>query len=169
MNVVNYFKFKKIKKKIRQRFPLVKISGTSIFEFYKNINFSGSCYIGPDAYWSAKGKIIIGNNVIFGPRTVLWTYNHNYKSDIFIPYGGKDIVEPIIIGDNVWVGFDAFILPGIMIGEGAIIGARSVVTKNVPKYAIVGGNPAKTIGFRDKDLYNKLKKEKKFYLNLKNI
>lgn len=54
----------------------------------------------------------------------------------------------IRIGHDVWVGKDAFILSGVSIGNGAVIGARSVVTKNVPPYAIVGGNPAKTIRFR---------------------
>ncbi|GAA6618016.1 acyltransferase [Scytonema sp. NUACC26] len=53
--------------------------------------------------------------------------------------------QPILIGCNVWIGFDACVLPGITIGEGAIVGARSVVTQNVPPYTIVAGNPARII------------------------
>ncbi|HEV8607580.1 MAG TPA: acyltransferase [Tepidisphaeraceae bacterium] len=53
--------------------------------------------------------------------------------------------RPIRIGNNVWIGFDAIILPGVTIGEGAIVGARSVVRENVPPYSIVAGNPAKIV------------------------
>lgn len=52
---------------------------------------------------------------------------------------------PVIIGQNVWVGDKATILPGVTIGDGAVIGANSVVTKDVPPYSIVGGNPAKVL------------------------
>lgn len=53
--------------------------------------------------------------------------------------------QPIIIGNNVWIGFDACVLPGVTIGEGSIIGARSVVTQSVPPYTIAAGNPARII------------------------
>jgi len=54
----------------------------------------------------------------------------------------------VIIGNDVWIGADAFILSGVTIGHGAVVGAKAVVTKNVPPYAIVGGNPAKIIRYR---------------------
>jgi acetyltransferase-like isoleucine patch superfamily enzyme len=53
--------------------------------------------------------------------------------------------QPIAIGDNVWIGFDACILPGVTIGEGAIVGARSVVNRDVPPYTVVAGNPARVV------------------------
>ena len=53
--------------------------------------------------------------------------------------------DPIAIGHGVWIGFDACVLPGVHIGDGAIVGARSVVTENVPPYAIVAGNPARVV------------------------
>ncbi|BAY48725.1 maltose O-acetyltransferase like protein [Scytonema sp. HK-05] len=53
--------------------------------------------------------------------------------------------QPILIGSNVWIGFDACVLPGVTIGEGAIVGARSVVTQDVPPYTIVAGNPARVV------------------------
>ncbi len=56
--------------------------------------------------------------------------------------------KQIVVGDDVWLGYGAIILPGVTIGDGAIIGAGTVVTKDVPPYAIVGGNPAKVIRFR---------------------
>lgn len=53
--------------------------------------------------------------------------------------------RPILIGCNVWIGFDACVLPGVTIGEGAIVGARSVVTQDVPPYTVVAGNPARVV------------------------
>jgi virginiamycin A acetyltransferase len=64
-----------------------------------------------------------------------------------------------VVGNDVWIGYDAIIMPGVKIGDGAIIGAKSVVTKNVPQYTIVGGNPAKIIRKRfDDDIIEKLLK-----------
>ncbi|WP_368486575.1 CatB-related O-acetyltransferase [Spiroplasma sp. DGKH1] len=61
----------------------------------------------------------------------------------FLPYKGDTV-----IGNDVWIGYGAIIMPGITIGNGAIIGAKSLVTKDVPPYAIVGGNPAKVLKYR---------------------
>lgn len=70
----------------------------------------------------------------------------------------------VVIGENVWVGSSAIILPGITIGEGAVVGAGSVVTKDVPAFAVVGGNPTKVLKYRDIERYNKLKLQDKIYL-----
>jgi maltose O-acetyltransferase len=56
--------------------------------------------------------------------------------------------RPVVIGDDVWIGGQVIILPGVKVGSHSIIGAGSVVTKDVPQYAVVGGNPAKVIKFR---------------------
>ena len=58
--------------------------------------------------------------------------------------GGAE-ARRIVIGDNVWVGFDAVIFPGVTIGEGAVVGAKSVVTSDVPPYTVVAGNPARSV------------------------
>ena len=59
--------------------------------------------------------------------------------------GGNVPARPVRVGRNVWIGFDACVLPGVTVGEGAVIGARSVVTADVPPYAVVAGNPARVI------------------------
>jgi acetyltransferase-like isoleucine patch superfamily enzyme len=59
--------------------------------------------------------------------------------------GGGPEARPIRIGENVWLGFDACVLPGVSIGEGAVVGARSVVFEDVPPYSIVAGNPARIV------------------------
>lgn len=61
---------------------------------------------------------------------------------------GSEINECIVIGNDVWIGYDAVVMAGVHIGDGAIIGTRAVVTKDVPPYAIVGGVPAKIIRMR---------------------
>ena len=138
-NWINYFRLKRKYKK-------VIFGGKGYFEFIENIYFKEFAYVGPDAYWSAKGKIIIGNNVIIGPKSIFWTYSHNYNSENFIPYGpsDEDKVGDIIIEDNVWIGANVTILAGVRIAEGTIVAAGAVVGKSIiEKNTIVGGVPAK--------------------------
>jgi maltose O-acetyltransferase len=97
----------------------------------------------------ACGPIKIGNNVMMGPEVIILTISHKYdRLDIPMLEQGHDLPEPVIIGGDVWIGTRAIILPGISIGKGAIIGAASVVTKDVPDYAIVCGNPTKVVKYR---------------------
>lgn len=151
----------------RAKWKSVTFPKRGYFEFTDNIHFRGTCYIGPDAYWSAKGGIDIGNNVIIGPKSVLWSSSHNYKSMNYIPYGenDEDLLGTITIDDHVWIGLGVTILKGVYIGEGAVIAAQSVVTKNVDAYSIIAGNPAKIIGHRDVELFLRLKKDNKLYLS----
>lgn len=88
-----------------------------------------------------------GNDVSIGPEATILTLGHDPQSPTFADRGGD-----VIIGDRAWIAYRAIILPGIKIGEGAIVGAGSVVTKNVEPYTIVAGNPAKVIGRRNPDL-----------------
>ncbi len=151
---------------LKKRFPGVHYS-KFILNYKENIHFSGYCYIGPGALWSAKGGISIGDNVIFGPQTILWSSNHDYNSQLSIPYGGPDILKAVKIESNVWIGMRTIVLPGVTIGEGAVVAAGSVVTKDVPRLAIVGGNPARIIKFRDGKEYDAMKSKNKYYLNIK--
>jgi maltose O-acetyltransferase len=91
----------------------------------------------------------IGNNVMMGPDVVFISQNHDF-SDPDRPLQQQGYIEspPIEIGDNVWIGTKSIILPGKKIGKNVIIGAGSVVTKDVPDCAIVAGNPAKIIRYR---------------------
>ena len=99
-------------------------------------------------------KIIICNKVMFGPEVNILGGNHNTSIiGRFMVDVGEDEKRPeddlgVVIEDDVWVGTHAIILPGVTVGRGSIIGAGSVVTKSVPPYAIVGGNPAQLIRFR---------------------
>ena len=93
--------------------------------------------------------VTIGDNVIMGPYCFFCTKNHEYsRTDIPINQQGYQETKPIIVGNDVWFGQGVIVLPGVNIGNGAIIGAGAVVTKDVPPYAIVGGNPAHIIKYR---------------------
>jgi len=94
-------------------------------------------------------NIKIGKHVMMGPDVVVLDQNHRFdKVDVPIMFQGYVQYDPVVIQDDVWIGCRAVIMPGVKIGQGAIIGAAAVVTKDVPAYAIVGGNPAKIIRLR---------------------
>jgi acetyltransferase-like isoleucine patch superfamily enzyme len=101
---------------------------------------------------AAKSTIRIGNKVMFGPHVTLIGGGHNtaevgrFMTDVTEKHPGDDL--GIVIEDDVWVGTRAVILRGVTVGRGSIVGAGSVVTKNVPPYAIVAGCPARVIKFR---------------------
>lgn len=129
----------------------------------ENIQLGKNIYIGPQAYIMASGGLEIKDNVIIGPKVMIWTENHNYKSEEFIPYGPKNISKRVTINQNVWIGLGVMICPGSEIGEGAIVSMGSVVHGSVPSCSIVAGNPAVVIGKRNEEIYYKLKQAKKFY------
>jgi len=92
-------------------------------------------------------SVITGNDVSIGPEAAILTLGHDPRSNDFSDLGGD-----VVIGDRAWIGYRAIILPGVTIGEGAVIGAGSIVSRDVPPYAIVAGNPARIIGERPRDL-----------------
>ncbi len=120
-----------------------------------NCNFNGLQILG-------RGTVKIGSNFHSGVECMIITENHNYEGSK-LPYDENFVKKEINIGDNVWFGNRVLVVGNVNIGEGAIIAAGSVVVKDVPKLAIVGGNPAKVIKYRDSEHYNRLKSEKAFH------
>ena len=98
------------------------------------------------------GPVMIGKDVMMASEVIILTANHTFdRLDIPMRLQGARDVKPVRIGDDVWIGMRSIILPGVQIGRGAVIGAGAVVTKDVPEYAVVGGNPAKVIKFRNEN------------------
>ena len=96
------------------------------------------------------GRTYIGAHVMMGPDCIFYTQNHAYdRLDIPMNRQGFQPVRPIRVGDDVWFGTRAIVLPGVTIGSHCVIGAGAVVTKDVPDYAIVGGNPARILRMRN--------------------
>lgn len=88
--------------------------------------------------------------------------SHDYEHGDAIPYGDGFTSKTVIIDDFVWFGSNVTISGNVHIGEGAIVAIGSVVVKDVPPLAIVGGNPAKVIKYRDQEHFYRLKEQKKF-------
>ncbi|MBQ8630054.1 MAG: acyltransferase [Oscillospiraceae bacterium] len=120
---------------------------------YKNAQISPKVQLGDnsDIGYGARlfGEVIIGSDVIMAPDVVIYTRNHKFDSlDIPIKYQGSTEERKVIIQDGCWIGHGVLILPGVTVGEGAVCGARAVITKDVPPFAVVGGNPARVIKYR---------------------
>ena len=101
----------------------------------KNITIGKNVFINACCKFQDQGGIKIGDNVLIGHNVVLATINHNFN-----PLKRAEMTpKQIVIGDNVWIGSNCVVLPGVKISDGAIIGAGSIVTKNIPKNAIPAG------------------------------
>lgn len=111
---------------------------------------NGECYI------HALGGVTIGRYCHIAKGLTIFSHNHNWKSQDFVPYDDQDILKPVTIGDAVWIGADVSIAPGATIGSGVIISSAAAVFGDVPDCAIVRGNPAEIVGYRDKELFYRL-------------
>ena len=120
--------------------------------------------IGDGCDFYREGHITIGDYCRIAKNVTILTSNHDYKTKTLLPVGEVDYIQDVWIEKCVWIGTRAIICPGVKIEEGAVVAAGSVVTKSVPKCAVVGGNPAKIIGFRDVEVYDRLCAENKFSL-----
>lgn len=107
---------------------------------FGHITIGNHCVVDRDCSLDGRGEIIIGNNVNISPEVIILTAYHDPDSPDF-----DGMRKPVIIEDYSWIATRALILPGVKIGQGAIVAAGSVVTKDVPPKSVVGGNPAKPI------------------------
>lgn len=116
-------------------------------KFGDNLKIGNGSGIG--AYSIIPGSVTIGENVMMGQECLMFTQNHSFER-LDIPMGqqGVQASRPIVIGNDVWIGARVIILPGVHVGDGAVIGAGAVVTKNIPPYEIWGGNPARFLKSR---------------------
>ena len=107
------------------------------------------CHIGAFNHITCADRIYIGDGFVSGKFVTISDNGHGYTSleHMALPASKRPIVTkgPVIINKNVWVGDKVSILSGVTIGEGSIVAANAVVTKDVPAYSVVAGNPAKVI------------------------
>lgn len=103
-----------------------------------NVGFGDYSKIGKDTFF--------GSDIMMGPDCYIYSVNHKKdRTDIPMTKQGNDDVKPVVIEDDVWIGARVIIIPGVKIGRGSVIGAGSIVTKDVPEYCIVAGNPARIV------------------------
>ncbi|MDN3548272.1 acyltransferase [Mucilaginibacter aquaedulcis] len=91
------------------------------------------------------GPVSIGNEVMLAQNIVISGLNHGYQDVTISPRQQKEVCKQIIIGDDVWIGANAVITAGVTIGKHSVIGAGSVVTKDIPEFSVAIGNPAKVV------------------------
>lgn len=96
------------------------------------------------------GPVTIGRDVMMGPEVVIYTSGHRFdRTDIPMMDQGSTEAEPVVIGNDVWIGRRVMIMPGVTIGDGCVIAAGAVVTKDIPAYSMAGGVPAHSIRERE--------------------
>lgn len=112
-------------------------------DYGRHIEIGENFYANMDCIFLDVNKIRFGDDVMVGPRVAFYTAGHPIDAEVRI--SDLEFGLPITVGNKVWIGGSTSILPGVTIGEGAIIASGAVVTKDVPPYTIVGGNPARVI------------------------
>ena len=128
--------------------PAVNVEKGAFFGDGRGISIGE--YSGLGVNCNVHGPLSIGQHVMMGPDVTILTHSHSYDR-MDIPMDKQErIIKPVSIGNDVWIGMRAIIMPGVSIGNGVIIGAGAVVTKDIPDYAVVGGVPARIIKYRSK-------------------
>lgn len=115
-----------------------------------NIRIGEGSIIGDNSILDGRNGITIGNNVVFASNVRIWTEQHDHRDPWFRCETQEH--KPVIIDDRAWIGSHTVILHSVHIGEGAVVAAGAVVTKDVEPYTIVAGIPAKKVGERNHDL-----------------
>jgi acetyltransferase-like isoleucine patch superfamily enzyme len=117
----------------------------------RQVEIGEDTIVGSDVILDARKGITIGRHVNISSQAAIWTLQHDHRDPTF------DVIRaPVVVGDRAWLSFRCTILPGVTVGEGAVVAAGAVVTKDVPPYAIVGGVPAKVIAERTRELHYEL-------------
>jgi len=122
-----------------------------------NIIIGENCVIGENCLLDGRRGIIIGDNVNISSNVSIYTLQHDYNDPNFTAVGG-----PVKIGNHCWISSNSIILPNVILGEGVVVGAMSLVTKDQPAYKLIGGSPAKIIKDRNKTITYRLKYHKRF-------
>jgi acetyltransferase-like isoleucine patch superfamily enzyme len=113
----------------------------------RSINLGTGTVVGFDCILDGRGGITVGENVNFSSEAAIWTMQHDLRARDF-----GVVSAPVIVGDRAWLSFRCTVLPGVTIGEGAVIAAGAVVAKDVPAFAVMAGVPAVQIAERPREI-----------------
>ena len=151
IRLINYYNYAHVQPRRKLRIgPDARISPNAVFsnpdriEIGARLNLGARCHI-----WAGpgQGRVIIGNDVLFGPEVMVTAAGYRFNDGSPVTEQAMDEAD-VVIGDDVWLGTRVIVLPGVQIGDGAIIGAGAIVTADIPAGAIAVGTPAKVVGQR---------------------
>ncbi len=166
-SLVNYFKFKSLKKNLYRIGNSNDISPDIRIHYPERVMIDSYIYIGPNAEINGLGGVDIKAGVIIGPNLIIHSANHNYKDPKYLPYDETFDFKKVTICENVWIGGNVIMTPGSYVGEGSVVGSGCVVSGKIPPLSILIGNPCRVISKRNKENYEKLKKEGRIYIKYK--
>lgn len=121
------------------------IKSNSKISYPDNLNLKGYVRIGEECWIDCEGGVTMEEGCTLSPRVTIYSSTHKYDSGGLVPFDNNDHYNPVRLGRGVWIGHGAVILPGVNVSDGAIVGAFSVVTRDVPSNVLVAGNPAQIV------------------------
>lgn len=147
---INRLPLEQVEQIVAAERQLIEHSGQDMFiqpplmvEYGHNITIGDHFYCNFDAIFLDKSTITIGDNVMVGPRVNFLTAGHPVDAKTRNEF--YEYAKPIVVGNDVWIGGNVTILPGVTIGSDVVIGAGAVVTKDIPDHVIAVGNPARVL------------------------
>ena len=161
--IIDFWNFKKFKGASFEKIILgPEYNRNFIVKFPEQLKIGCNTVLNGDCFINAMGGVNIGKYCHIAKGLTIYSHNHNYRSDDYIPYDDRVIMKPVCIGDCVWIGCNVTIAPGTEIGDGCIVSSGSVVFGKIPAHSVIRGNPAIVIGSRDVKTFEKLYSEGKF-------
>lgn len=151
IRLINYYNYSHVQPRRKLTLgPGAKISPNAIFSNPERIEIGARFSLGARCtLWAgpARGRLVIGDDVLFGPEVFVTAAGYRFNDGSPVTDQAMDEAD-VVIGNDVWIGTRAIVLPGAQIGDGAIIGAGAIVTGVIPAYSIAVGMPAKVVGMR---------------------
>lgn len=138
-----------------------RIEGAGTFLFSHRISLGAHVSLGRECYFQALGTISIGSYTHISRNVTIYSANHNMAGNL-LPYDDTFVEKPVTIGDFVWIGMHVNIVPGVTIGDGAVIGLGTTVSQNVPPGAVVVGPAQRIVRSRDPETVARMIREDQF-------
>ena len=139
----------------------VRVNGLLTVTEPRFFTLGNNVHIGARGYFHTNGGLSIGDNTHISRDVTIYTTNHNYQGEA-LPYDATSRKRPVLIERNCWIGMGVMIRPGITIGEGAIVGIGTVVTRNVAPFEIVGSPSPQHVKYRNKEHYRHLEEQRSY-------